>query len=156
MFSQITSSSENIEDVPQSELPPPPCKALIDFNSKFDLALQRLKSKKIENKKLYQRLNNKDFRYTKDENSFKNTKKSMVENKTLKTKAEIKNNKRKEMLEDLEEVARCVYTTFISERRKPMPLYSISERVINNVKFKRRSSNCKSFVLSISLNLFYI
>ena len=45
MFSQITSSSENIEDVPQSELPPPPCKALIDFNSKFDLALQRLKSK---------------------------------------------------------------------------------------------------------------
>ena len=34
----------------------------------------------------------------------------MVENKTLKTKAEIKNNKRKEMLVDLEEVTRCVYT----------------------------------------------
>ena len=45
LFSQITANPQYIEDIPLANLPPQPCKDLIDFNEKFDSALRRLKTK---------------------------------------------------------------------------------------------------------------
>merc|ERR1719427_1143540 len=89
LFSQITANPQYIEDIPLANLPPQPCKDLIDFNEKFDSALRRLKTKKIENEKRYHHFRKEVDCHTKDKKCLQKLKKkvNVAKNKNHTTKA---------------------------------------------------------------------